>query len=150
MAPRRFRWAGARAHIMSLTAMGTLSQKWSGPTGCVAEYLASNLLLTLSNYYIAEGSLICSCFARRESCIDHTLMVPEAPNVPLFLGTRKKTLELPISARPPKKRSPPPKKRSTTSPSSIQRKAGLLRLKKKHSFADMCARFADICARFAL
>ena len=37
-----------------------------------------------------------------------TIFRPEAPNV-LFFGYDKKTLELPISARPPKKRSPPEK-----------------------------------------
>ena len=49
-----------------------------------------------------------------------------SPNVPLFLGTRKKRSNYRFLLDPPKKRSPP-EKCLTTSPSSIQRKAGLLR-----------------------
>ena len=76
------------------------------------------------------------------------IYIPEAPNVPFFLGTRKKRSNYRFLLDPPKN-ARPPKKRSTTSPSSIQRKAGLLRFLDLHSFADICARFADICARFA-
>ena len=50
---------------------------------------------------------------------------PEAPNVPLLLGTRKKHSKYRFLLDPPKKRSPP-EKRSTKSPSSIQRKAGIV------------------------
>ena len=45
------------------------------------------------------------------------------------------------SDRPPKKGSPP-EKRSTKSPSSIQKKAGIVTFLNSHSFADMRARFA--------
>ena len=89
-------------------------------------------------------------FGMTHSIPPHTSpFLPEAPNVPPFLGTRKKRSNYRFLLDPPKN-ARPPKKRSTTSPSSIQRKAGLLRFLNLHSFADICARFADICARFAL
>ena len=81
----------------------------------------------------------------RNALLIHSIL--RHPTCP-FLGTRK-TLELPISARPPKKRSPP-EKRSTKSPSSIQRKAGIVTFLFCCTRLRRCSRFADICARFAL
>ena len=57
-------------------------------------------------------------------------------------------LELPISARPPKKILAPPK----TLDHIPFFEGGIVTclFLNLHSFADICARFADICARFAL
>ena len=77
--------------------------------------------LTVSGSPDRRGSRIFSQFGHRHDYFIH----PEARNVPFFFRYEKNTLELPISARPPKKRSPP-EKRSTKSPSSIQRKAGIV------------------------
>ena len=73
------------------------------------------------------------------------LFLPEAPNVPFFLGTRKKRSNYRFLLDP-KKRSPP-EKRSTKSPSSIQRKAGIV------TFLFCCTRlriFALVLRIFAL
>ena len=73
------------------------------------------------------------------------LRIPEAPNAPFFWVREKNA---PISARPPKQRSPP-EKRSTKSPSSIQRKAGIVTfLKILPIFAlvlhfDFCSLLSD-------
>ena len=83
-------------------------------------------------------------------------IIPEAPNVPFFVGTRK-PLELPSSARPPKKpRNARPPKSARPNPLLPSRgRRALLRvfvslLLFVLSLANMCARFADICARVAL
>ena len=68
----------------------------------------------------------------------------------MFIRYEKKTIELPISARP-RKKTLAPRKTLDQIPSSIQRTAGIVTFfLNLHSFADICARFADICARFAL
>ena len=104
-------------------------------TGVPHNRRSPNIVLVVSRN--SDAAFDCSkCKTKRRSISigitwfwylkNHEEYTPEAPNVPFFFRYEKKTLELPISARPSKKRSPP-RKTLDQIPSSIQRKAGLLR-----------------------
>ena len=96
-----------------------------------------------------EGGLL---FCEVQIHISIHTYIPEAPNVPFFVGIRGKKrsnyrflLDPPKNTRPPKNARPHP-----LLPSRGRRDCYVFFIFLMHSFADMCARFADICARFAL